>query len=426
MDTTPTTAPTTSYPDPTEVKRVIKFPDPTERLGTPPLVGILWNGEPFMMGQAVGRRSYAETDPRVLEFRSHVPGQVDLFLCRTLDWTEPALRPYTESSLYQRIIIRAGEVSTDDLATISVASLLELVLGWERGKDGHGREPLTFVDDPNLSVLHGFSSLEVNAVEFTDEHLGTFGSARVLTSLSLTGADVSGFTLGKFTRLRILHLDDLRSLGTDLGFLSWMDDLFGLDIRFSEIGQPELPTIAAHGGIRVLDLAYNPQMGPDLSALSGMTRLVLLNVSGTGADDTTLGPLRGLGSLEVLDLQCTKITDEGLEALASLRRVTTLNIAGNRITDDGLNRIVDAMPQLRKLDIRATDVTPDGAIALGRLRNLRTLGLSGTVLTGRLAEHLKDETALAQVEVGPPHPDVDEEIEAIDIIGASRYVKGPA
>ena len=73
---------------------------------------------------------------------------------------------------------------------------------------------------------------------------------------------------------------------------------------------------------------------------------LLVSLSGTDATDEVLPQIKNLTALnlKVLDLGGTQVTDSGVEDLASLERLWKLRLTGTRVSNEGVRRLKQALP----------------------------------------------------------------------------------
>lgn len=94
------------------------------------------------------------------------------------------------------------------------------------------------------------------------------------------------------------------------------------------------------------------------------------------------------GDVVSVGLYKTSAEDADIELLADLPRINRLSLGYTRVTDRGMQRIAEILPQLVSLDLQNTSVT-DGAMPfIGQLRQLESLGLWNTNVTDAGAAHL--------------------------------------
>lgn len=84
---------------------------------------------------------------------------------------------------------------------------------------------------------------------------------------------------------------------------------------------------------------------------------VVLQMANPDVTDETLKRLAGMKKLRELDLNFTQVTDVGLEQLkANSASLQQLRLVKTKITDEGFQAFLEAMPQLRQVDVSGTPV----------------------------------------------------------------------
>src|SRR5437588_815096 len=81
-----------------------------------------------------------------------------------------------------------------------------------------------------------------------------------------------------------------------------------------------------------------------------------------------------------LVLGAVPITDRGLAVVRGMRHLETLNVTGTRVTNDGLNLLVD-LPELNLLRIGGPAITDAGMARLKSMKQLKQLILWDCPLT---------------------------------------------
>jgi Leucine-rich repeat (LRR) protein len=112
-----------------------------------------------------------------------------------------------------------------------------------------------------------------------------------------------------------------------------------------------------------------------LAAITECAQLRHLSLIDAGLTDASITPLKALTRLEHLNLsQNPKITDAGLKTIITLERLQSLHLAHCRITDKGLMQL-EALEALRTLNVVQTAVSTEAlerlTDAMPNLRNVR-------------------------------------------------------
>ena len=139
---------------------------------------------------------------------------------------------------------------------------------------------------------------------FTDDHLVHLEGMKLLTSLNLSGTDVSDkglVHLKALAALRSLHLAECKGV-SDAG-------------------------IAQLGGLAELErlYMYNTRVhGEGFKSLQGLKKLRFMDLGYTDIDNDSLPIIAKLTALDDLDVFGTRVTDEGLPRLKPLTRLRYL------------------------------------------------------------------------------------------------------
>ena len=397
----------------TAPRRVLTFPDRVPADWGPAKIHLYYGDTSFPLQDASGEVELRQGDTIGLTITDHAPGQA------------AGLLGSLPAGAFRRIDIDSGTVASADLAAINAAYIRSVTLGVEAPNRGTPGTPADMLETGvDLSPLERLTSFTAHDVLLEDRHIASLPSPRTIYDLHLRGTTVGAGSLRRFSLLRSLHLEG-ESHGTNLGFLDAIPGLASFDIRFSRITADALAVVSRHPSLWALGVGYNDGIGSDLSRLTGPESLRYLDLSGTSLDTEGLRTLPITAQLLVLSLQTTRVTDDFVDVVRSARNLQQLRIGGTAITDRGLALIVEAFPRLKSLDVRATSVTAEGMRRCAELPRLRVLGATGSVLSGELADDLKEGTDIQELHICEPGSIDEGATEAIDIIGAARWVGIP-
>ena len=159
-----------------------------------------------------------------------------------------------------------------------------------------------------------------------------------------------------------------------------MKDLVLLDLSFSNVTGKAIEIVAECPKLRLLELSACDVHDEHLVALEKTPQLVHLRLERTSVTDKGLVHIGKLKDLIMLDLQACEITDDGLKSmghfpqlqslyltkslrygrddkvdltddcidyLASLNTIVDLRIGATRISDQGLDKLKNALPKAR-------------------------------------------------------------------------------
>jgi hypothetical protein len=148
--------------------------------------------------------------------------------------------------------------------------------------------------------------------------------------------------------------------------------------------------------LKKIDLSDSMVEEEDLTNLSARFRDALeIDLSNTPITDAGLKVLSIYPRLQRLELRSTKINGEGLEHLKELG-LRKLGLSRTKFTDTGLVYLED-LTTLEELDVSDTAFSDSGLAHVRKLRNLRLLRLEKTKVTDDGVNSLKE--ALPELEI---------------------------
>ncbi len=104
--------------------------------------------------------------------------------------------------------------------------------------------------------------------------------------------------------------------------------------------------------------------------------LTTLDVSRTRITAAGVRRLEVLGNLHYLHLSNVPIDDECCASIAKLRHLRVLSLAESRVTDDGVAKLVAALPDLEGLWLNGTPTSDESVVLIAKhLGGMRELGL---------------------------------------------------
>lgn len=208
-------------------------------------------------------------------------------------------------------------------------------------------------------------------------------------SASFTGkSNVERLKLAPGTLDAIAQLQNLQSVslwGTnvsdaDITRLLPLKHLLSIDLSYTNVTGDVLPTLSQMPELVMINLEGCEVADKHLERLSEFDRLNTLRLAKTHVTDKGLRHIRGLDNLTHLDLSSCEISDEGLRSMghlpaiqhlwlsktiryglddksdltdacvdyiASLTTLIDLQIADSRLTEAGLNRLEEALPNTK-------------------------------------------------------------------------------
>jgi len=277
-------------------------------------------------------------------------------------------------------------------------------------------------------------TLYVSQKGVTNNHLAVLGKAKGIRSLNLHSASCTDGGLAHLARCPELQAVSLTQC--DFSAAAWkhfgqIPKLTTLTATACDISDAHVESLAGHPGLKYFSIEDGKVTGAGFRTFRGVPQLgglKLLNcpVDAAGMQaigeglpelkafecrsvtltDEGLKELRNLKGLLSLRLDTPNITDAALEIAADLESLQTLSLSGAPITgagfrgqkgkwsklthcffdkcpfsDEGLQHLADAAPQIQHLTLFSTAVTDKGLVHLSKFKSLQTLGLNGSPIT---------------------------------------------
>ena len=238
-----------------------------------------------------------------------------------------------------------------------------------------------------------------------DQALVTIGGWKELDTLDLSGADITDAGLaeiGRLSRLWVLILNDTPITGDGLRNLAGLRRLYQIELQGTQLTDDRLRHLKAWPGIQGLRLDHTQITNDGLEELQALSRLVVLGLSGTRIGGDGLGFLDAAPGVRDLELADTEVTDADLATLFTQPRpLNSLDLSGTRITDLGVEHLVEAT-WLGKtwLKLARTRITDEGLRHLAEMKNLYRLDVSGTQVTDTGLAYLRSLDNLTLLQVG--------------------------
>ena len=120
--------------------------------------------------------------------------------------------------------------------------------------------------------------------------------------------------------------------------------LSSLDLSNNRIGDELVAELANLDEISFLNLAQTEISKASLNALKWLKALKVLHLFDAGADDDWIENIVQLNQISELDISGNDFTEVGIMGLAKMRNLRSLTVGELNISEDGLNRLQDAMP----------------------------------------------------------------------------------
>jgi Leucine-rich repeat (LRR) protein len=178
------------------------------------------------------------------------------------------------------------------------------------------------------------------------ESIASLSNLRVLKlpAQDLTAKDLE--VICKLPEVRVLELNGLK---TGVESINEMKNLRYLSLRNSSITGKEVAGLAANNQLVELDLTGTKFSENALQQLSEISSLRTVDLSKCALRNADLVVLSKLTALESLGLRnIPGITDEAIPFLSRLKGLKHLSIEGTGITQSGIARLREALPNLRE------------------------------------------------------------------------------
>lgn len=199
------------------------------------------------------------------------------------------------------------------------------------------------ISDASMRYVVSLKELRVlglPSTAVTDDGLMWLKALPNLVALDVSHAELDGYALESFPRLRSLSLFE------------------------AKVNAPQTwRSVGAMKDLRMLDATGTGITNADLPHLLPLHRLSDLRLGGTAIDDDGLETLRELRSLKRLDLSATKISGSGLRTLRHLTQLEELDLSDTSIADADLT-VLHELANLKCLWIYRTKITPAGIASL--------------------------------------------------------------
>ncbi|TWT99579.1 Thiol-disulfide oxidoreductase ResA [Botrimarina colliarenosi] len=211
----------------------------------------------------------------------------------------------------------------------------------------------------------------------------------VLNAYGLPLNDDDVRRLSRLTGLRGLEIGGAKVTSKGLASLRQLTALQYLQVANTAIGDEGMANLASLPQLESVLLYATQVTDKGLIALAKSKSLKAVYLGQTAITDMGVGALCervGLKALSVLagnpefrgEEPCPAITDAVVEALLTQASLEHLDLSGSEITDDGLRRLSEGLPAMRRLVIDHTKVTAKGVRHVANfkaLENLRCYGI---------------------------------------------------
>lgn len=216
---------------------------------------------------------------------------------------------------------------------------------------------------PNKTLLRWLGQYDPLAVPVTIGEMSLDGLRSTTTWLDCTGYifDPKLIEAVKCApRLRWLRVGH-RATAEDLAWICALEQLRGLSLRNADLREA------------------------DFHLFGKLTNLEWLDLGGTQIPHNGINALPSLSWLEVLILDGKHVADDDLPDMGQFPKLRVLSLVSSSITDNGLEKVARANPELRCLHLfQASSITDASIVHLAKLRQLEYLHVGCTPLEGKL------------------------------------------
>lgn len=311
---------------------------------------------------------------------------------RRLSWNWPCARRYARTDRIERGYKPDWNPDTADHQLAYLTSLPRLhSLSLQRA-------PVTDHGAKQLCSIASLTSLDLTGTEVTDAGVGYLARLPRLSHIALSVTPVTTRAVAELVScgsLRSLRIDGTRvndEAGPYLAQMRLLEELsvrptdFYVDGAYSQRVYSGEAAVTDKGyeclrsmlSLRVIDLYGTTVTDRTLEYLQGHPNLRELLADHTALTGAGFGPLPEMRSLH---MGHTQITDQALSTIASYNKLEDLHVGGSEVTDAGLAKI-GALRNLRRLNISGTRVTDEGVRFVANMKSLVDLDIGDLALTG--------------------------------------------
>lgn len=192
------------------------------------------------------------------------------------------------------------------------------------------------ISDKSLSTIDEIKFLELSRNELARISMNISASALYANHNRLKSVRLNSVGYLSFFNNSITELEFVDKLG-----------VLSLNVSTNELNASSLGSIGELGGLKSVDLSFNPLGALDVKALLGMPKLQILNLQSTNLGEIGYGLFTHQTGLEQLDLSYNGMNALDLPKLTPLKALTTLFIEGNNITEIDYKAIGTYLPALK-------------------------------------------------------------------------------
>ncbi len=329
---------------------------------------------------------------------------------RQVKLDDEAMRFISELPALRQLSVEDTDVTDDGIAQLANLRPLESLLVMKNSPSEDGsEEDLRGVGFGELATLPKLRSLHLSIPTIDDEGIQQISKLQQLRRLNLFPAPnvtAEGINaLRNMTGLRELWIQGPKLSGDDYEFLSQLKELRLLFLEGgTDMGDVGTQYLSGLTKLRVTSMPGKRLTDDGIRRIAKLSKLRLLNIPQaqitTDAleeiaklpeleawsfdtqqlDDGSIAAIRSLPDKGTVILRGARITDAGVEELVEGDRYWFLNVSGTLITDHALE-VIQSLENLKTLHLRDTKITDAGLKRLYSAKGLYSLDIVGTEVT---------------------------------------------
>ena len=229
-------------------------------------------------------------------------------------------------------------------------------------------------------------------------------------------------TNGNVTAVRIAGQSNHERLAVKpeaIKALSNFQNLESLSLWGTTVTDNDIRQLAGLSNLRLIDLTFTDVTGESLRTLSSLTELVSVRLEGCDVKDEHLAPLADMPQLAMLYLGRSKVTDAGLKHLRGLKNLNLLQLSDCAITDAGLASLGD-LPRIQHLWLSKTVRHGDEDLSNLTDKCVDYLTSLDTLIDLRIADSRLTERGLERLRDGLPNANVSTERTGITYLNRNK------
>ena len=199
------------------------------------------------------------------------------------------------------------------------------------------------------ATLSELGGIYLSGTKVTNAGISSFGVSPKLRELHVNGTVVNGMAFKDFpvsNSIEILHAAHCPISDSDLVHICRLSKLVNLRLASKQITDDSGTSLVKLKNLRVLSLENTAISGKLFAALKD-SKIESLGLYDTQIGDEDADELAQLDSLHSIYLDRAPITDAGIKKLVALPHLKEIGVAGTKVTDEGVNFLKQAKPDLR-------------------------------------------------------------------------------